>query len=175
MATLTQEPQLKPSCTFSRAVRLHSRDSGQSLIELALCMPLFLVILLGSVEMANIGWAAIQVNNAARAGAQFGSQSAINAAESDPTTGGIAIAAKADAPNLTTMTVTSSQPCQCVSPTTGNATGAACTLAACLSPNVIMDSVQVNTSAVIKPVFHYPGLPASYTITGQATLGVVQP
>ena len=144
-------------------------DSGQSLIELALCMPLFLVILLGTVEMANVAWAAIQVNNAARAGAQFGSQSNINAAN----TSAIQTAAQNDAPNLT-LTTTSSQPCQCVN-TSGNATGAACTQTACVAPNVIMDYVQVHSQATITPVFRYPGLPTSYTMDGWATMGVVKP
>jgi Flp pilus assembly protein TadG len=147
-------------------------ESGQSLIELALCMPLFLVILLGSVEMANIAWDAIQVNNAARAGAQYASQSTINAATGN--LANIQQAVENDAPTITFSSITSSQPCVCVD-ASGSTTAFACTQAACVSPNVIMDFVQVNAQATVKPVFHYPGLPASYILKGQATMGVVKP
>ena len=144
-------------------------ESGQSLIEVAITLPLFLLLILGTAEMANIAWAAIQISNAARAGAQYGSQSHANAAD----TSGIQSAAKNDAPNITNMTVTSSQPCKCIS-SSGTDTGNACTLTACPSPDVIMPYVQVNTQAAITPFMHYTGLPVSYTLHGQALMGVVK-
>jgi Flp pilus assembly protein TadG len=151
---------------FSSA--LH-RDAGQSIVELALCMPLFLMLMVGTAEIASIAWDAIQVQNAARAGAQFGSQSRANAADGTD----IATAATNDAPRLTSMRVTSSSSCQCIDTTTGSTAGTGCaTLTQCPSPYLITEQVQVNTTATVAPMLHYPGLPASFTLKGQAVMGV---
>jgi Flp pilus assembly protein TadG len=157
----------------TRSPLAYRNDSGQSMVELALSLPLFVLLVLGTAEIANIAWAAIQINNAARAGAQFASQSHLNAAQNgtDSPINAISSAAKADAPNFPQMTVTSSQVCKCIS-SAGVDTGLSCTPAACVSPDVITDFVQVNTQASITPFVHYPGLPASYTIKGYAFMGV---
>lgn len=149
-------------------------ESGQSLIELAVSLPLFLVIIAGTAEMANIAWAAIQINNAARAGAQFASQNHANAVD----TTNITQTAKNDAPSITNMQVTSQQTCTCVDSTgTAGTPDPGCTTTTtttCPSPNTIMIAVQVNTQAAITPFMHYAGLPASYTIKGRAIMGVVK-
>ncbi|HSU19938.1 MAG TPA: TadE/TadG family type IV pilus assembly protein [Acidobacteriaceae bacterium] len=154
--------------TSMHALRRRS-ESGQSLVELAVALPLFLILILGTAEMANIAWAAVQISNAARAGAQYGSQSHANASDS----ASVQTAAKNDAPSITNLQVTVTQPCKCIS-STGTDTGNACTLAACPSPNVIMPFIQVNTEAAVTPFMRYPGLPASYTLKGQALMGVVK-
>ncbi len=147
------------------------REGGQSIVELALCMPLFLVLILGTAEIANVAWSAIQVQNAARAGAQFGSQSRAAAAD----TADIRTAARNDAPTLASMVVTPSTSCQCINTTTGGTAGTGCTtLTQCPAPFLITEQVQVNTSAVIRPILRYPGLPASFTMTGRAVMGVVK-
>jgi Flp pilus assembly protein TadG len=147
------------------------RDAGQSMVELALCMPLFVLLILGTAEIANVAWSAIQVQNAARAGAQFGSQS--RAAAADGTD--IATAAKNDAPALGSMIVTSSSGCQCIDTASGNAAGTGCaTLTQCPWPYMITAQVLVNTSAVVTPLIRYPGLPASFTLKGRAVMGVAK-
>jgi Flp pilus assembly protein TadG len=155
-----------------RRLRSALCNSGQSMLEVALCLPLFLLLILGTMEIANIAWSAIQVQNAAHAGAQFGSQS--RAAASDSTD--IATAAKNDAPRLSSsMIVTSSSACQCIDTSTGNTAGSGCTtLTQCPAPYTIMEQVQVNTSAAVTPIVHYPGLPASYTLRGRAILDVLK-
>lgn len=156
--------------TTASLLRHVKHNRGQSMLELALCLPLFLVLILGTAEIANIAWAAVQVQNAARAGAQFGSQSRAAAADST----NITSAAKNDAPRLSgTMTVTSSTACQCIDTSTGGAAGAGCaSLTQCPSPYLITVSVQVNTSATVTPIARYPGLPASYTVKGRSIMGV---
>jgi Flp pilus assembly protein TadG len=153
--------------TFFSAMR---RDAGQSMLEVALCLPLFFILILGTAEIASIAWSAIQVENAARAGAQFGAQS--RAAASD--TADIQTAAKNDAPRLKPgMTVTSSVSCKCINTATDTTAGTGCaTITQCSSPFVIMEYVQVNTSAAVTPIVHLPSLPASYTLKGQAIMGV---
>ncbi|HET6218994.1 MAG TPA: TadE/TadG family type IV pilus assembly protein [Acidobacteriaceae bacterium] len=148
---------------------LPRREAGQSMLEVALCLPIFFILILGTAEIASIAWSAVQVQNAARAGAQFGAQS--RAAASDTTD--ITTAAKRDAPALTTMTVTPNQSCQCINTSTGATAGSGCaTITECPSPYVIIEQIQVNTSAAVTPLFHLPGLPASYTLAGQAIMDV---
>ncbi len=73
------------------------RESGQSLVELALCMPMLLVLLAGAVEFSRMAFAAIEVSNAAMAAVQYGAQDPTNAADLT----GIQTAASNDAPDVT--------------------------------------------------------------------------
>jgi len=152
---------------------LHASESGQNFLELALCLPVFALIILGTAEIANIAWASIQLNNAAHAGAQFASHSRGFASDIPD----IKTAAQNEAPKLTiTFPSDPAQTCSCIDPSTGApAVGAAgCTTTVlCPSPWIIMDSITVTTRTVVTPLVHYPFLPASYTLNAQATMGVV--
>lgn len=156
-------------------------ESGQGTLELALSLPLFALLILGAAEIANIAWASIQLNNAAHAGAQFASQSRANAADPlDPATsvGVIEEATRNEAPKLTiTFPTAPAQACSCIDPSTGT-TGAGSTgcqtLIECPSPYVIFDNVTVTAQTVVRPIVHYPGLPATYTLNATATMGVIK-
>src|SRR5215469_13561699 len=84
-------------------------EAGHSLVEAALILPLLITILVGAAELARVAYAAIEVSNAAHAGAQYGAQNGGTASDSP----GIATAAASDAANLTTLTTTSSFSCIC--------------------------------------------------------------
>lgn len=127
-------------------------DSGQALIELAIGMTVLATLLLGAVEFGRLAYAGIEVSNAAHAGVQYGAQSHITS--NDPP--GMVLAAKQDAPNVPNLNATVSQFCT-----------------NCSSSQPI-DYVQVNTTATIDPLFYVPGLPRSYTLTGQAVMQVEQ-
>jgi Flp pilus assembly protein TadG len=150
-------------------------ESGQSTLELAFSLPIFLVLILGSAEIANLAWSAVQVNNSARAGAAFASLSRINAADNID----IGKAAQNEAPTLVTAPatqVTSTEACSCVG-SDGSSSSIACdnnALQNCPYPGVVQVAVQVNVQAAVTPFVHFLGLPASYTIHGQATVGVEQ-
>jgi|SRR5215472_17627321 len=148
-------------------------ECGQSMLELAVCLPLFLLLILGSAEIANIAWSAVQLHNAARAGVQFASLSRSNAAN----TSAIETAAQNEAPKLTlTFPTAPSQACSCIDPATGttgaNSTGCQTTVE-CPSPYIIFDTVTVSVQAAVTPLIHYPGLPTIYTLNDTATMGVV--
>src|ERR1700739_3321476 len=93
------------------------RDSGQSLLEFALMAPFLLLLMTGVVEIGRVIFYTVAVNNAATAGAQFGSQKTITAAKS----GVISSTAQSDA-NVPGMGVAPSSGCACDE---GN--GASCT------------------------------------------------
>ena len=58
-----------------------SRESGQSLVEFALCMPLLMIILLGIAEFGWLAYNLIELRNAANAGAHYAAQTVITAAD----------------------------------------------------------------------------------------------
>lgn len=48
--------------------RLQNEEHGQALVEMALVLPLFCLLLFGVIEMGRVGYAYITVSNAAREG-----------------------------------------------------------------------------------------------------------
>jgi Flp pilus assembly protein TadG len=147
-----------------------TRETGQSLIELALTLPLFLFILEGAAEFARFAWASIEASSAARAGVQYGAQNHTFASD----TSGMQTVAMNDATNLSGLTATASHSCVC---STAPSTSVSCSVpltTSCPSPAILLESVQVNTSAAVTPVLHWPGLPATFTARGFAIMAVEQ-
>jgi Flp pilus assembly protein TadG len=145
-------------------------DTGQGLVELALTLPLLILILMGGAEFARFAWASIETANAARAGAQYGAQTNVTASDD----AGMQTAALNDGVNLSGLTATSSHSCACsTAPTTS--LGCLNALPACASPAIVLEYVQVNTSSTIRPLYHWPGLPATFTPNGSALMQVAQP
>lgn len=143
--------------------RLHAAcraagESGSALVETAAVLPLLITILIGGAELARVAYAAIEVSNAARAGAQYGAQNGFTASDST----GIANAAAADAANLPGLATTSSYTCIC-----SDGTSSTCQPTDCTNSK-IEQTLTVNTQASFDPVVHLPGLPTKYTLKGQA-------
>lgn len=51
--------------------RLRKEEHGQALVEMALVLPLFLLLLFGVMEMGRVGYSYITVSNAAREGGRI--------------------------------------------------------------------------------------------------------
>ena len=149
---------------LAKRLRSFRSESGNALFELALGIGVLATVVLGSVEFGRIAYAAIEVNDAAHAGAAYGSLNRTYAADNANVTN----AAKKDAPDVTNMTATATYWCQCSS-------GGASTCAAtdCTSSRII-EYVTVNTTAGVKALFYVPGLPRSYTVAGNAVMRVEQ-
>lgn len=145
------------------------RDEAQSLTELALTMPLFILLLVGSAELARFAWASILTANAARAGAQYGAQNAVTAIDA----AGIQSHAASDSVNLAGLVTTSGVSCYC---STAPSTSLQCSSAlnSCAAPATILTYVQVNTTSTVTPLMHYPGLPNPFTATGQSIMEIEQ-
>ncbi len=150
-----------PSCLTKKG------DRGQALVELALMFPIFILLLIGAAEFGRLAYAAIEISNAARAGASYGAQSHITA--SDFTN--IQLAATQDALNVSGVSATAADSCACSS---GGSVVCSTALTSCPSPNRIIEYVQVNTTGTIDPLFHYPGLPTTFTLNGQSIMRVQQ-
>lgn len=134
-------------------------ESGTSLIELALVLPVLFLLLFGVADFGRAYYLAIEVSNAAHTGALYGSQ--------NPTdTAGMQKAAMLDAPDVSGLTVTTSYGCQC---SDGSSPVANCTSAPSCALNVV-DYVQVNTSVNYSALFSYPGIPSSIPLHGSARM-----
>ena len=145
-------------------LRISARqEDAQSLVELALVVPLFILLLVGSAEFARLAWVTILTSNAARAGASWGAQSPANAGDA---TGGIEAAAAADSVNLTGLTTAPPTiSCTCSS----GAIIQSCfntALSDCPAPATIINYVHVNTTSTISVFGH------SFTATGESIMVV---
>jgi Flp pilus assembly protein TadG len=145
---------------------VHS-DIGQAMVELALIFPIFILLLIGAAEFGRLAYAAIEISNAARAGASYGSLNHITASDF----ANIRLAATTDAANVAGVTATATNSCAC---STGAALTCSTALLNCTDPARIIEYVTVTTSGTVDPLFHYPGLPRTFTLTGQAMMRVEQ-
>ncbi len=146
--------------------RLTSLETGQSFVELAFMVPVLLMLIVGIIEVGRFSYYAILVANAARAGAQYGAQSLITAAD----TSGIVTAAKNDGQNVTGLTVTAKQRCGC----TGASLSNMCPATACTAPSHPLVYVEVHATGTFNSLFTYPGLPASITVNKTFDMRVAQ-
>jgi len=138
--------------------------SGQSAVELALAVPVLLLLLLVAADFGRIFYMSIGVMNAARAGAQYGSQTVITAADS----AGMIAAAKTDGSNLANLSATASQ-CTCAS----SSTVTLCASSYCTNaPQATF--VEVDTQGLFQTLVNYPGIPSSTTLSGKAIMQVQQ-
>ncbi len=140
---------------------------GQAATELALVAPVLAVLLIGAADFARAFFFNQEVNAAARAGAQYGSQSVSTAAD----TSGISAAALANGVNVSGLSATSSV-CTCQSPAPSGQT--LCATGYCNGANSQATYVTVNTSATFRTIVTYPGIPHTSTMSGKAVMQVQQ-
>jgi Flp pilus assembly protein TadG len=150
-------------------------DRGQAFIELALVFPIFILLLVGAVEVGRLAYASIEVSNAARAGVSYAAQTSATAAD----TTNIQLAATQDAPNLTSISALASHSCSCESSAGVITAFSSCSIAitnltSCPSPSRIIQYVQVQTTAPVATLFHFPGIPSTVTLRGFAVMRVEQ-
>lgn len=152
---------------FRRVRRKVAREDGAALIEAAVTLPLLFLLLIGAVEFAMAAYASIEVSNAANAGAAYGAQNAIAAAD----TAGIQLAATSDATNITlaTPTVARTYICSDGSAVSGTPPGVTC-----MSGAAVETTLTVATRTDYTPPVRWPGLPSTFTLKGQAVRKVMQ-
>ena len=140
-------------------------EHGSSLIELALVMPIFFLLIIGAAEFGTLSYDSIEVSNAAYAGALYGAQSRTTAMD----TAHMEAAAINEGQNVPGIAATAVTSCACSS---GTAITCANSASDCVSPGRIFELVQVNTTATVSPIFHLTSLPLAFTLHGQAILRV---
>ena len=146
----------------------HSRHKGQSAVELAGSMAILSILLVLACDFGRMYYAYVTVSDAARAGAQFGAQSLVTAANVP----GITAAVTNDAANI--------------SPASGSPTVSQCTCSSVTSVVSVCPSsyncsdnpqatwVTVSVSAPFTTLMGYPGLSNPVTLTNTAQMQVLQ-
>lgn len=142
-----------------------SASRGQSLAELALILPVLLILVLGAIDFGRLYFAYVSVTNAARNGAQYASFNVVQANDEDCTDGKcIRLAALADTSNLLNTSSTNPQVTKepCVDGALDDQ-GRLC--------------VRVRVDYTFDPLVPWPGLPSSVDMsrTVQMRVGDLPP
>lgn len=143
------------------AKAMGNEESGQALIELAISLPLLLLVLLGGVELGEIAYASIEVTNAAKAAAQFGASNGGAYVSTGLDTQGMLAAANNDAGNLgNSIAFASGYPTMACSCTNGGT--ATCSVPVTCAPKgslpsqpIVTVTVQMTTN--FNPLIYIPG------------------
>ncbi len=145
--------------------RLHcqifrSMDHGSSLVEVALVIPVLLLLLLGTVDFGRVYYLAMEIAGAAHAGAEYGFQNPTDAT-------GIQAAAMHDAPDVPNLAVaTPAYGCEC---SDGSSFSANCSSTPRCTNNIVY-RVSVNVSTTFTPWFPWPGIPSTISLSNSATM-----
>jgi Flp pilus assembly protein TadG len=156
----------------SRATRLRSAR-GSAFVELAMTLPILVVVLFAMADFARAYHVAMQLSNMARAGAQAGARTLATSAQAN-LTAAVRPAAQA-AGSITGVTADVQQLCYCAADG-GTYFGPTDCLATVTcapgGPGHIYVYVQVDASVGFVPVTRFPGLPGNFTLTRRATMRV---
>lgn len=164
------------TCTFPHRTSGERRgERGAALIELAIALPMLVLILMGTVDFARVFRTAIELTNAARAGVQYGSLGAAQSAD----TAGMQAAATNAAPDVPGITVTASRLCQCASnqgnfSPTSPANNCADTCPGGNPSNHLVVTVSVTATSTFTTLTAFPGIPSSITVSRTAASRVPQ-
>ena len=158
-------------------------ERGSALVEVAFAAPLFFIMIAGAFEVGRVSHFAIEVQNAANAGASYGVEPGNATANAS-----IIQAARNDAPDLGNLQATPGTACVCetlvtgstptYSPSSGTVACSDPTIIACTGSsgtvtNRSVSYVTVSTQATINPLFTFNFVPGSYTIHGYSQMRVL--
>ena len=137
-------------------------EPGAAMAELAVAFPFLLLLAIGAIDYGRIHSTTIAVANAARAGAQYGAQSAGTSGDNL----GMISAAQNDAGDAT-LSVTPGRFCKCPDGSSPNCSTGSC--GAFGAPEVYVTTA---VTEVANLLIRYPGLASTVTITRTAILRV---
>ncbi len=133
------------------------------MVEFAILAPVFVLLLIGLIEVGRFAFFGILAANAARAGAQYGAQTLSTAADSV----GITNAAKQDGQNLSNWGVQANDLCS-----VNGGAPAICPTPGAGPPTNTIYYVQVQVNGTFSSLLKYPGIPHSAQISGSSTMRV---
>jgi len=136
-------------------------EQGASLVELALVLPLFLLLTFGGIDLGRACYLVIEIAGAAHAAVTYGSQ--------NPTdTAGMTTAAEDDAPDVPHLSVgTPTYGCECSDGT--NYSASCSSTPSCPSNNEVY-RVNVTVTGTYSPLFPWPGVPSSMSFSSSASM-----
>jgi Flp pilus assembly protein TadG len=136
-------------------------EEGSSLVELALLLPLFLLLLFGALDFGRAFYLQMEITGAAHAAAVYGAQ--------DPTdTTGMKNTAQDDAPNVPNLSVGNpTYGCECPD---GTSYSANCATTPTSCSTTFVRRVNVTVSATYSPLFPWPKVPSSMSFSSSASM-----
>lgn len=147
------------SASVARIVgRVRREDSGAAFFEMAIVLPVLLLVAIGVAEFGRVYFNAIRVANAAMAGAEFGAQSS---GSGDPAF--IRQIARDDAGDQN-LVVNSNRSCRC--PDSEAVVACSVTCAGYGYPQFFIEVTATKTHTLM---LRYPGIPQTITVTRTAT------
>jgi len=152
--------------TIVRIRQLFRRESGGSLVELALVTPMIFMLVAAAVDFSRAYYLSMEVSGAAQAAAAYGVLHRTD-------TTGIAAVASADAPDVpsTSLTVTPSWGCECSNSTIGSASSSStCSSTPSCSSSTLVYWEKVTASVSYSPVFPWPGIPSTMKFSQTAVM-----
>jgi len=142
----------------ARLKHLRNSENGGAMVELAVILPVLILIAIGVMDYGRVYFTSVAVANAARAGAEWATLEPGRVNRSTETQN----FAKQDGQEAGTITVTSSSFCEC----SGAAVLCSSSCGAYGQPRVF---VQVTASKNVTMLLRYPGLPSTVTVSRTAT------
>ena len=149
---------------MNRLKLLHSilrGSEGASFVELAVVLPVFLLIVVPAVDIGRALYVSIEVASAAQAGAAYGIQNPTDVS-------GMQSASASGTSNISGVSATATYGCEC---SDGTSASASCATAPTCKYNYV-NYVDVVATAPYSTTFSYPGLPSSMNISREIRLRV---
>lgn len=143
---------------FRRLSGLHRSERGGAMVELAVVLPVLILIAIGVMDYGRVYFTSVAVANAARAGAEWGAADIGHQTQFT----NMENFARLDGAEAGTMTVTASRVCRC------GATAVACSTS-CGAYGPPRVYIQVVATKPVTMLLNYPGLPATVTVSRTAT------
>jgi Flp pilus assembly protein TadG len=148
-------------CAYRRLAHLRSSEHGGALAELAVVLPLLILIAIGVMDYGRVYSTSIAVANAARAGAEWGSTPIAGYSQNNAAQESFA---QMDGAEAGTMTIDAVTVCKC-----GGSEHTCGTVPSCGTLGAPQVFVTVTATKAVALLLPYPGLPNSITITRSAT------
>ena len=137
-------------------------ERGGAIVELAVTMPLLLLLAVGTLDFGRVFFETIAVAQAARSGAQYGVQSIEKSGDVD----GMIAAAEAAAEDVETVNVSAERICTCAG---GGPVDCATGTCGVNKPEIY---VKVTVEKTFNTLTTYPGVPTAFTVSRRAMLRV---
>lgn len=144
------------------AKRLARHEYGYAVVEFAMIAPMFVLLTVAAFDFARVFYFAMAVTSAAHAGAQWGSLSPSNAANSS----GMQNVATNHAPGMG-ISASASRLCRC-----GNGTNAPSNMLSCSAScaGTLRVYASVTATRSFSPIIGFPGIPATINISRTAQM-----
>lgn len=152
----------------STARNLAQLESGSALIELALILPLLLLLFMGIVDLGRAFYYSNAVARAAEVGALYGARNPTDTSGMVDASDHAMSAAFGGAKDSTSMDSSASYGCECNG---GTSQSPGCTVTpSCGSDTNQVYYVTVTANAAFQPILPWPGVPSSFNLSSTVTM-----